>query len=134
MKKKLDLSTVTTLEAVYAIAKPTSEEQSLFDYKGESKGMIAAQGILQLDMINKVLNDGVVMDFMDRNQWKYFGYFWVVKDDSKATGFGLSLDGVDYTDTSADVGARLCFVDEKTFRHAFKYFPEIFEKVLIVYK
>jgi hypothetical protein len=59
--------------------------------------------------------------------------FYIVKDDSKPSGFGLSLVGVagDYSNTG--VAARLTFRDVPRAEFAFKHYQEDFEN-LILYK
>ena len=64
------------------------------------KPLIAAYKLM---IIFKAINDGWVADYKNRDQYKYFPYFWVA---SSGFRFGNSCCG--YDGTHSHVGVRLC--------------------------
>lgn len=75
----------------------------------------------------------------DGNEWKpipgedyrYYTWQWIKKDDTKRSGFGLSLRDVHYDDSDAFVASRLQFRDEGRARFFFDTYPELLEDIMI---
>ncbi len=119
-----------TIADVLANVTLDADEKNLWNYQGTNPDMLAAQAVLQVGKMSRVINGRELL----HDELKYEGWFRTVVDQSKPSGFGLSLDVVDSTGTDALAGARLQFLSEKYFRHAWKFFPELFERILIKYK
>jgi len=75
----------------------------------------------QMNVIQRVLNEGWTWNFGTRG---YFPYFY---KDSSAGGSGFSCVAYDVGDDGSAVGARRVFKDEKTAIYAGKQFIKIFE-------
>ncbi len=79
----------------------------------------AANAFVKDDYITDALNEGVVLDYDNKDQEKW--YLWLEKT---ASGFVLSTSGYSYNFTHTFVGARLSFVNKKVAEHYWKYFKE----------
>jgi hypothetical protein len=85
----------------------------------------------QCRLIALALNEGTTMKTADTDQWKYFPWFEVVPDVTKAAGFGLSYGGCDNSYTYAYLGARLAFKTWELAEYAGKTFTDIYERALV---
>lgn len=72
----------------------------------------------KLEMIAEANGGGVGIDWKNRDQLKYYPWFWLENDDKKKSGFGLSFHdcGYVYDDTYAALGSRLYFLDKEAAR------------------
>jgi hypothetical protein len=78
-------------------------------------------------LIALVYNEGRLMDAKNKNQYKY--YPWARIDAS--SGCGLSLRGVDFWNSTTNVGVRLCFEKEADAKDAFNKFSDIYAAMQI---
>lgn len=77
-----------------------------------------------IKVIAKALNEGVVLDFTNATQYKFYPYFkfgW-------ASGSGLSLVGVAYGVAAAIVAPHLCFKSEELAEYAAEQFSSVYER------
>ena len=122
---------VKTFEDVLKYSAPlTKEELTILNYNGKSKKLLNAKKDMRWDLIRDVFNEGK-LNMDDTSQMKYYGWFDIIKDSSKPSGVGLSLDVVDYAGTSAYCGARLCFIESNYVGHVWQYFKEDYEAKLL---
>jgi len=122
---------VKTFEDVLKYSPPlTKEELAILNYKGKSKRLLNAKMDMRWDLIRDVFNQGK-LNMADTSQWKYFGWFDIIKDSSKPSGLEMSVHAVDCTHTPTVAGARLCFIEEDYVRHVLKYFKEDYEAKLL---
>ena len=73
------------------------------------------------------VNGDFVPDWKNPDQIRYMILSWVVRDDSKPSGFGLSYYDFDNSYTCTFVGARLVFGSTEKRAHFRKYFWEVWE-------
>ena len=59
--------------------------------------------VYKLMIIFKAINNGWIPDWSNRNQYKYYAWFWV-----SSSGVGFSPSGYGYSGTRTTVGSRLC--------------------------
>jgi len=87
----------------------------------------AANAFFKLDIIATVLNEGVILDWADENQKKWYAWF-----NNYQPGSGFSFNGTSYGWTGADTtgGARLCVHSEELARYFGKQFLPIFNQFL----
>lgn len=77
----------------------------------------------KLMVITKAVNEGKEPNWADNDEPKYFPWYEVVVDKSKASGFGLSFGGCACRYTHTTVGSRL----SSTSREAAIYIGETFK-------
>jgi hypothetical protein len=95
---------------------------------GESADELAQR---KIKLIASVYNEGTVLDPSNTSQYKYYPWFYIVKDANKPSGFGLSSDGYVSWHSHSGVGVRLCFKSELLAIDAGKKFISIYEDLLI---
>lgn len=71
-----------------------------------------------LNVVVEFLNDGWIPDYTNHDQYKYEIWWKVEADKKHPSGFGLSLDGVDYWCTITIVGVHLCFKSRELAKYA----------------
>ncbi len=80
----------------------------------------------KLKLIIKVINEGVVFDYSDTNQKKWYPWFqWV-----SGSGFVFSISYFDYSLTFTSVGVRLCFSTQEKCNYVAKQFNDLFNDFL----
>lgn len=87
--------------------------------------MLDSQGYAnqQVKLISLALNEGIVLDPFNENQYKYYPYFYVNKGAFVYGDCGCWC-------TCAYVGSRLCFVSAELAIYAGKTFTDIYIKLL----
>lgn len=85
----------------------------------------------RLEIIIKAINNNVPPNWNDEDERKHYPFFWVEKDSSKPSGFGLSLYVVDFAYTHTGVGSRLTFRTEEGAEHAVEHFLADYEAVYL---
>jgi hypothetical protein len=93
----------------------------------QKKGVIA---FYKLSVITMALNEGWSPDWSNKNEYKWFPWWYVSTDRSFA---GLAYAGTHYTATYADayLGSRLGFKTEKLARYAAGQFKDLWEDLLL---
>jgi hypothetical protein len=88
----------------------------------------------QLIIIAEAINEGWQPNWADTNEYKYQLWPDIEIDESKASGFGLSLS--DYVDwhSATYVGSRLCFKDRHRAKHCFDTFLQLWEDYFLIDK
>ena len=81
----------------------------------------------ELKLIIKVINEGVVFDYSDINQKKWYPVFEFIP----GSGFVFAHSYFSCDLTSAAVGSRLCFSDEKKCEAIAKRFIEKYNRMLL---
>ena len=66
----------------------------------------------------------------DTDQWKYYPWFRIVKDDSQS-GCGLSYLGCSYGNSSTGIGVRLACKDEELAEFMGKTFADLYKDLFI---
>lgn len=86
----------------------------------------------QAKLISTAYNEGKEIRLTDTTQKKYFAWYYIVKDSSHSSGFGLSFGGVGYVGSDTVVASRLCFVDEVCAKDAaIKFGNTVYANLLI---
>lgn len=117
---------VKTFEDACSIEEPSANMKILLDYNGVDQEMLAAQAFAKLSHIRKVLNEGWVPDWTNSSEYKYYPWF------KHEAGFGLSYGVYAYTNSSTNVGSRLCFKSSELAIYAGKQFSEIYNQYLTI--
>lgn len=125
MKKLSIIERINTLEDIFKISKPSKEEKLLISYKGKKSRLLGAQAMLVAEMIAEVYNEGIILDWNEASQTKWFGRY----DYSK---LGSGFDPLDfiYWYSESSVSSRLHFKKEALFLDAVKKFPEIYKRLM----
>ena len=86
----------------------------------------------KLEVITAALNEGWSPDWNNREQYKYYPYFYIEPRKHGAYA-GLSCAGANYaaSGTGAAVGSRLCFHEPDAARYAGRTFTELYEQLLL---
>jgi hypothetical protein len=84
-----------------------------------------------LGVIQEALNEGWSPDWKEWGERKYFPWFDVVEDKSKASGFGLSCNDYGSTRTPTTVSSRLVYKTAEIAEYAGTQFKELYEKALM---
>ena len=86
----------------------------------------------KLEVITAALNEGWSPDWNNREQYKYYPYFYIEPRKHGASA-GLSYAYTYYAASYsyAYIGSRLCFNDPETARYAGKQFTELYEQLLL---
>lgn len=87
----------------------------------------AANAFFQLDVIAEVLGEGVVLDWGNGDQYKYYPYFYEYKP---SAGFRFGDSAYSWTHSIADGGVRLCLPTPKLAEYFGKQFLPIWNKFL----
>ena len=86
----------------------------------------------KLEVITAALNEGWSPDWNNREQYKYYPYFYIEPRNSGAyAGLSYASTSNAASFASARVGSRLCFNDPETARYAGKQFTELYEQLLL---
>lgn len=87
----------------------------------------------KLETIAAALNEGWKPDWNNTDQYKYYPYFYIQENAKGKGSAGLSYAGAysAATDTSANVGSRLCFYALRLARYAGNQFTDLYEQILI---
>lgn len=87
----------------------------------------------KLETITEALNEGWKPDWNNKDQYKYYPYFYIRENAKAKASAGLSCAYTYYTAsyTDAIIGSRLCFHDSDTARYAGNTFTELYEQILI---
>lgn len=99
--------------------------ESLFEYDGNDKDLIAAQAFAQMSLIRRVLNEGWAPDWTNSSEIKYYPWFTM-------SGVGLSCYVYGNSCAGSGVGSRLCFKTKDLAIYAGKQFTSIYEKFFIL--
>ena len=86
----------------------------------------------KLEVITAALNEGWSPDWNNREQYKYYPYFYI--EPRKHSAFaGLSCTNTYYTASYANaaIGSRLCFHEPDAARYAGRTFTELYEQLLL---
>lgn len=75
-----------------------------------------------MELICDVFKEGVVLDYSDPNQRKW--YPW----GEYKSGSGFALNGVNSANTHSSVGTRLCVDMEEKAQHIWKHFNKIYQE------
>lgn len=82
-----------------------------------------------LQMVVKAINGDEKIDWKDTRQRKHFPWWWINEvSEGGVSGRGLSLDGVGYAGSGADVGPRLVFASKEKAAHAAEHFIALYEQ------
>ena len=86
----------------------------------------------KLEVITAALNEGWSPDWNNREQYKYYPYFYIEPRKHGAHA-GLSYARTHYaaSHTCANVGSRLCFHEPDAARYAGRTFTELYEQLLL---
>ena len=86
----------------------------------------------KLEVITAALNEGWSPDWNNREQYKYYPYFYIEPRKHSAYA-GLSFAGTSYAASYAvaSVGSRLCFHEPDAARYAGRTFTELYEQLLL---
>lgn len=115
-----------TLEDIIKISKPNTIEKVLITYKGKSRRILGSQGILLAEMIANVYNNGTILNWENKDEKKWFGWYNYSKPGSgffDSFYFGWPGD--------SSVSSRLHFKEEKLFWLAVKNFPKVYENLMV---
>lgn len=92
----------------------------------------------QLETITEALNEGWKPNWADTDEYKYYPWFYIEVSEVQTEGTcgataGLSCAYTDdaASDSSANVGSRLCFHDRETARYAGRTFTDLYAQILI---
>ncbi len=80
-----------------------------------------------MELMVSAINEGWVANWADKNQYKYYPWWWVVDKKGGVSGCGLSLDDVLFDYTGATVAPHLVFESREKAAHAAKYFLKLYE-------
>jgi hypothetical protein len=80
---------------------------------------------------NNKLNEWEI-DWEDSNQEKYYPWMWVVKDNERPSGLGLSYSDCVSTRSGTDVGSRLSVGTENEAEYIGKDFMSLYESWLLI--
>lgn len=105
----------TTLEAIFIEAGVEASNYAITTGMDKRKRNSLRRDVCAL--ICEVLNEGIELDFNNKNQTKY--YLW-----GNNPGSGFVLCAVDYDNTLTYVGACLSFVSDRAARHAWEHFSQ----------
>lgn len=86
----------------------------------------------KLEVITAALNEGWSPDWNNREQYKYYPYFYIEPRKNGAAA-GLSYAGAGHAAsiTDAHLGSRLCFHEPDAARYAGRTFTELYEQLLL---
>lgn len=116
----------TTAELSVKITDRIKTFQDALDYNGETLDQFNARtandspdevGYKKLKVIVQALNEGVVMNYNDVNEYKYYPWFYAA-----GSGSGFSFGDYGYVYSGSIVGARLCFKSKELAIYAGKQF------------
>ena len=86
----------------------------------------------KLEVITAALNEGWSPDWNNREQYKYYPYFYIEpRKHGAAAGLSCAYAYYAASRTYAHVGSRLCFHYHETARYAGKTFTELYEQLLL---
>jgi len=80
-------------------------------------------------MIRYVNADKV--DHTNSSQVKYEIWWWIVKDDTKPSGLGLSFNFCDYWGTATYCGPRFCFLSTADLKLAVEHWIDLFTDLIL---
>jgi len=80
---------------------------------------------MKLCIIVKAINGGIVMDYKNTREYKYYPWFNAV-----GSGAGFSYYVYYYGNSGSAVGSRLCFIDSERATFAGKQFIEIYNEYI----
>lgn len=85
-----------------------------------------------LKVIAKALNEGWTPNWDDKEEYKYYPWFSIVRDHSGAAA-GLAFSSANYAVSSAttNIGSHLCFKTEALAKYAGKQFIKLWEDYLL---
>lgn len=86
----------------------------------------------KLETITAALNDGWKPDWNDTDQYKYVPWFWIKPRPGQTNaGLACATTPLAPTDTTADIGSRLCFKNAAVARYAANQFTELYALILV---
>ncbi len=90
---------------------------------------ISCNGYFKLTKIIKLFREGVILDYNNPNQLKYWAWFyWQNNASKKAAGFAFSATVTDYDRSATDVGPRLSSAERGIAEHIARQFENIFNE------
>lgn len=85
----------------------------------------------KLFIIADALNEGWKPDWNNDDEWKYYPWFDMEKDeDNNPSGF--RLDGVDFSCAGSGVGSRLCFKSREIAEYAGTQFIDLYRDLMVI--
>lgn len=111
---------ITTFEQVCQAAGEDPKDYEIPD--GASKREKGRLLFAALELICDVFKQGVILDYEDGDQYKYYPWGEYKK------GSGFALCDVDCTDSDTYVGARLCVDTKAKSEHIWKHFNHIYQR------
>ncbi|MFA6087440.1 hypothetical protein [Mucilaginibacter sp.] len=111
----------TLADAIEYLGEDDAQVKELCNTSG-SKDIVA---YLQLRVIIKAINGGIVTDWTDVKVYKYYPWFNAVGSNS---GFSFRDCGYDYS--ISNVGSRLCYTSSERATYAGKQFLEIYNQYI----
>jgi hypothetical protein len=116
---------VKTLQDALGVEPPSSEMMQLINYSGTDPEMIFQSNVAKRNHVAKVLKEGVILDFDNGKQEKWYCWF-----EKTRAGFVFSGTNTYYDRTFANVGSRLCFPTREIAIHFGSNFTELHNLVL----
>jgi hypothetical protein len=126
MKKNI-IDRVRTFEGACKIEGVKPADVIPFKGKKLTPDQVALNALAMLMLIVKVLREGVVLDYADSNQPKW--YPWFIYDKS-LSGFRFGGPGYVYTNTLTSGGSRLCVDTEAKAKYMGTKFIKLYNLVL----
>ena len=119
---------VKTFEDACTISTPSEDMKILFDYKGQDKDLLAAQGFAKMNHITKVLNEKWEANWKDSDERKFYPWF----DMSPESGSALAYYDSYYGNSGSVVGSRLVFKSSDLAKYAATQFIDIYKQFLTI--
>lgn len=79
----------------------------------------------KIETITRALNEGVVMDWENDSQRKYYPWF------DASSGFDCDGTDCDYSIASAGLASRLCFKSDELARYAGRQFNQLYKEFMV---
>lgn len=90
----------------------------------------ALLALAKLFIIIEAINDGWKPDWNNYDEYKYYPWFDLKKEENNPSGF--RLDGVVYDCTYSRVGSRLCFASREKAEYAAKQFEDLYKDYFLI--
>lgn len=124
------MENLTTIEACFLATGNDPKLLPIVEHLPEKK-RIQTIADYQFNIVVEAINKSVPLDWKDRKQEKIVLWPDVIEDSSKPSGFGLSYDDCDFTNTCTFAGARHIFRSRKQARFCWDHFRDLIEIVYL---